>query len=56
MRRTAKRPLPSGRLLPVEAWIFALTNLAAGAAVLLWVNGWIPAALSLLTAALYAFV
>ncbi len=43
MARTSDRPLPSGRLLPVEALVFAAVTMAAGSALLLCTNN--PAAL-----------
>jgi heme o synthase len=56
MRRTAKRPLPSGRLRPVEALAFGLI-LIAGGVVHLWITvGWLPAALTLASAVGYNFV
>ncbi|HTI51356.1 MAG TPA: heme o synthase [Planctomycetaceae bacterium] len=54
MRRTAGRPLPSGRLSPAEVLLFGLLCGAAGTAYLaLFVNG-TTAALSALTLLLYA--
>jgi protoheme IX farnesyltransferase len=56
MRRTANRPLPSGRLAPVEAAAFGLVLSGAGLAILqLGVNG-ISAALALVTLVLYVAV
>ena len=56
MRRTANRPLPAGRLAPVEAAAFGLVLTVAGLAILaLWVNG-ASAALTLLTFVLYVAV
>ncbi len=56
MRRTASRPLPSGRLAPVEAAVFGLVLTVAGLAILgLGVNV-VSAALALLTFLLYVAV
>lgn len=56
MRRTAKRPLPSGRIPPAGALAFALGNVAVGTVLLGALTGPIPGALGLLTAVLYGFV
>jgi protoheme IX farnesyltransferase len=56
MRRTASRPLPSGRLAPIEAAVFGSVLTVAGLAVLaLEVNG-ISAAVALVTFVLYVVV
>jgi heme o synthase len=46
MSRTAHRPLPSGRLQPVTALLFAAVLLVGGTALLLGVAGWLAAALT----------
>ncbi len=46
MRRTAHRPLPSGRVTPVAALRFAAVLLVAGSLLLWSVAGWLPAALT----------
>jgi protoheme IX farnesyltransferase len=56
MKRTASRPLPSGRLAPLEAVVFGSVLAAVGTAILGWgVNG--PAAVvAVATFVLYVFV
>lgn len=56
MRRTAKRPLPSGRASAGGALVFAVANIVVGTIALAVFNGAIPAGLGLLTALLYGFV
>ncbi len=56
MRRTARRPLPSGRVQPWQAWAFAVVNVVVGVGILYELCGPIPAGLSLATTAIYAFV
>jgi heme o synthase len=46
MSRTAHRPLPSGRIQPASALVFATTLLVGGSALLLTVSGWLAAALT----------
>lgn len=53
MKRTAKRPLPSGRLKPEEALAFGLALGAAGVAILSARVGNLPAFLAALTMVLY---
>jgi protoheme IX farnesyltransferase len=56
MRRTANRPLPSGRLAPIEAAAFGFVLTVLGLVILaLWVNE-VAAALALLTFVLYVAV
>ena len=56
MRRTKERPLPSGKLSPVQALIFGLL-LSAAATVYLWVFiNWVSALLGVATFASYLFV
>jgi protoheme IX farnesyltransferase len=56
MRRTANRPLPSGRVAPIEAAAFGALAMIAGLAILgLWVNA-VSAALAFLTFVLYVVV
>ena len=45
MQRTARRPLPAGRLLPVEAWLFGISCSITGTV-------WLAVQVSLLTAVL----
>jgi len=56
MRRTAKRPLPSGRLRPVEALVFGILLVAGGVIHLGLTVGWLPALLTLASALGYNFV
>lgn len=56
MRRTAGRPLPSGRMGAAEAWLAAWAMTLGGGAILLIGAGWLPAAMALGNAALYAGV
>lgn len=56
MKRTERRPLPSGRLKPFEALVFAYAATAAGTAILWAGTTPLAAALGLATVILYAFV
>jgi protoheme IX farnesyltransferase len=56
MRRTARRPLPSGRLTPAEAAVFGAAISAVGLAVLAWSANPTAAAVALATLILYVFV
>lgn len=53
MKRTRGRPVPSGRLRPVEALVFGLFLVAAGVGHLWFWIGWLPAVLTLLSAVVY---
>lgn len=53
MKRTQTRPLPSGRLRPTEALAFGIVLVVGGVGYLFWQVGWIPASLTLLSAAAY---
>ncbi|MCC2547056.1 heme o synthase [Hymenobacter sp. BT175] len=56
MKRTRKRPLPTGVLSVTESWIFTLVTGVAGLLLLgFWFN-WLAAALALLSLILYGFV
>jgi len=56
MKRTAQRPVASGRMTPNEAWTFAVISGVAGILLMwAWFN-WVSAGLSLLSLLLYAFV
>ncbi len=56
MRRTADRPLPTGRIDPDVAWVFGgLLSLVGTVHLWLFVN-WLAAGLALLTIILYSFV
>jgi heme o synthase len=53
MRRTANRPLPSGRLRPGEALVFGLALAAAGALLLAWKVNRLASLLAILTLVSY---
>jgi len=55
MRRTARRPLPAGRLRPADALLFAVVLSVSGVAILAWFVNPLSALLGALTLALYAF-
>jgi heme o synthase len=55
MARTRSRPLPEGRLAPLEALVFAAALTAAGLGVLLVGVGWLAAAVVAATFVLYVF-
>jgi heme o synthase len=56
MRRTATRPLPSGRMMPGEALGFGVVLAVAAVAVLGLAVNWVAAQLLALTIAFYVFV
>jgi protoheme IX farnesyltransferase len=56
MLRTQGRPLPAGRLRPIEATLFGTALTAAGLAHLALFSGWLPAQVALATWASYLFV
>lgn len=56
MRRTASRPLPSGKLAPAEALAFGAALACAGTLLLLWAANGLAAAVALLTLILYVLV
>lgn len=56
MTRTRGRPIPSGRVAPRHAHDFGLLLTVAGAVYLWSLVGWLPAALALLSSALYVLV
>lgn len=56
MRRTCMRPIPSGRVRPTEALLFSLGIFCLGCGELAIFTGAIPAALSIATFLVYAFV
>ena len=56
MARTRRRALPQGVVTPRAAVWFGVLLTAAGAALLLWRGGALPALIGLLAAALYLFV
>jgi protoheme IX farnesyltransferase len=55
MARTRARPLPDGRLAPLEALLFGAALTAAGLAVLALGVGWLAAAVTAATFLLYVF-
>jgi heme o synthase len=56
MRRTAKRPVASGRMHHIEAWIFSVITGAAGVFILYYYFNMLTAALAALSLFLYAFI
>ncbi len=56
MKRTRLRPLPSGRLAPVEALLFGVALVVLGCTWLWATVGWLPAALTLFSAIAYNFI
>jgi len=53
MERTRRRPLPSGRVEPREAFVFGSALLAVGLAWLSLSVGWLPASIAALSALIY---
>ncbi len=53
MRRTRNRPIPSGRLDPAAAAVFAALLLASGLTWLAFLVGWLPAAVAATSALMY---
>jgi heme o synthase len=56
MRRTRNRPLPAGRLRPIDALVFGTLISALGLALLLWLANPLSTAVALVTWAAYLFV
>ena len=56
MERTRLRPLPSGRVQPLEAVLFGALVTLAGLGLLLWACGALPASVALATRASYLFL
>lgn len=56
MHRTQSRPIPSGRLLPKEAFFFGLALVVAGVAWLAVTLGWLPALLTAVSAGAYNLI
>lgn len=56
MRRTSRRPLPSGRLRPIQAAIFGATLGAIGTLILILGAGWLSAATAAAAFVLYVYV
>jgi protoheme IX farnesyltransferase len=55
MHRTRERPIPSGRLRPLDAARFGLTLTTLGLALLAWLSGTTAAAVALVTWVSYVF-
>jgi protoheme IX farnesyltransferase len=56
MKRTAKRPVASGRMSTNEAWTFAIVSGAIGIFILGFFFNWLSAGLALFSLFLYAFI
>ena len=56
MERTRDRPIPSGRLGPMEAFLFGNVLALGGIALLFFTVGWLPALLTALSAVSYNLV
>jgi protoheme IX farnesyltransferase len=56
MKRTASRPVASGRMKAAEAWAFALLTGAVGVFILGYFFNWLSAGLAALSLFLYAFI
>ena len=56
MKRTAKRPVASGRMSVTEGWIFAIVTGAAGVFILGNYFNWLAAGLAAFSLFLYAFI
>lgn len=56
MKRTANRPVASGRMKPQEAWVFAIITGIAGVLILGYFFNWLSAGLGAFSLFLYAFV
>jgi protoheme IX farnesyltransferase len=56
MKRTAKRPVASGRMKASEAWAFAIIAGALGVFILGYFFNWLSAGLAAFSLFLYAFV
>ncbi|RYE01482.1 MAG: protoheme IX farnesyltransferase [Sphingobacteriales bacterium] len=56
MKRTAKRPIASGRMSVTEGWAFAIITGAIGVGILGWYFNWLSAAVAAFSLFLYAFI
>ena len=56
MKRTAKRPVASGRMSAAEGWAFAIITGAAGVLLLGYYFNWLSAGLAAFSLFLYAFI
>lgn len=56
MKRTASRPIASGRMSETEGWIFAIVTGVAGCCILGFYFNWLSAGLAAFSLFLYAFI
>jgi protoheme IX farnesyltransferase len=56
MKRTAKRPVASGRMSTDEGWTFAIVSGVLGVCIIGWWFNWLAAGLSAISLFLYAFI
>ena len=56
MKRTAKRPVASGRMSVTEGWAFAILTGAIGVGILGWYFNWLSAGVAAFSLFLYAFI
>ena len=56
MKRTANRPVASGRMSVTEATVFAIVSGIAGSLILGWYFSWYAAAISVLSLFIYGFI
>ena len=56
MKRTAKRPIPAGRMTETEGWIFAIVSLVVGVLMLGYFFNWLAAVVALVSWFVYAFM
>jgi heme o synthase len=56
MKRTAKRPVASGRMSADEGWTFAIVAGVVGVFIIAWWFNWLAAGLSAFSLFLYAFI
>src|SRR6478672_1369364 len=56
MKRTAKRPVASGRMTVAEGWAFAIITGVLGVLILGWFFNWLSAGLAAFSLFLYAFI
>lgn len=56
MKRTAKRPIASGRMSEMEAWTFAILSLIVGLLILGFAFNWLSALVSLVSWFVYAYM
>ncbi len=56
MKRTARRPIPAGRMTETEGWIFAIVSLVAGVLILGYFFNTLSAVVALVSWFVYAFM